>query len=270
MSTDLEEIVQSLEKYFSALKIDFFIIGATARDIISAEVGLQLSPRKTSDVDFGILVDSWDTLKKMRELFKVDSRIKLSSDKNNKVRHYFNGTPFDLVPFGGVEKDGKISWPPFYETIMNVVGYKEALQTSREITVGETVVKVVTPEMLVALKLVSWGENPAREKDAQDINYIISNYEIIDPDAYECVLDNHEELLKTLDYETDLASIALMGVRISKFTAQEHKKVIFQILEDVERKEKLARNMVSTSGYDDGKVETCIKKLDALRLGLEI
>ena len=75
MNTELEDIVNGLGKHFKSLGVDFFIVGAKARDIISNESGLELSSRKTSDVDFGLFVDSWDTLDAMRELFKSDENI---------------------------------------------------------------------------------------------------------------------------------------------------------------------------------------------------
>ena len=62
---DLEEVIKGLDPYFTALGIDFFIDGARARDIISREAGLKLSLRKTLDVDFGLLVESWDNLESM-------------------------------------------------------------------------------------------------------------------------------------------------------------------------------------------------------------
>lgn len=270
MSTSLEVIIEGLGKYFSILGIDFFIVGAQARDIISNEVGLKLSPRKTADVDFGLFVDSWATLETMRDLFKSDKNIKLSGD-DNKVRYYYNGTPFDLVPFGGVEKEGKVSWPPFYDSIMTVTGYKEALENAKTIKIRDVSVKVVTPEMLVALKVISWDDNPTRQKDAQDINFIFTNYEKIDADSYECLLDNHENILEKFDYDTALSSISLLGLRIKMFTSKGHTDLIKSILNDTEKKEKLTRNMcgaISINVEEDEAKHSL--SLDALLYGINL
>ncbi|HLE09736.1 MAG TPA: hypothetical protein VI754_00700 [Bacteriovoracaceae bacterium] len=43
MNTDFENIVEGLGKHFKYLNIDFFIVGAMARDIISQEAGLARS-----------------------------------------------------------------------------------------------------------------------------------------------------------------------------------------------------------------------------------
>ena len=82
MNTEFQNLVQGLDKHFKNLGIDFFIIGAKARDIISEQVGLSQSVRMTRDVDFGVLVDSWDTLEKLRNSFSTDSDIRLSSEEN--------------------------------------------------------------------------------------------------------------------------------------------------------------------------------------------
>ncbi|OFZ35932.1 MAG: hypothetical protein A2504_01985 [Bdellovibrionales bacterium RIFOXYD12_FULL_39_22] len=123
--------------------------------------------------------------------------------------------------------------------------------------------------MLVALKIVSWNENPSRQRDAQDINYIISNYEKIDPDAYECLLDNHIDILEKFDHESSSAVVALMGLRIKNFTNEDHVQLIKNILSDSIRKEKLARSMIvlsRTSSEEEEKL--IIQKLEALLMGL--
>ena len=103
---------------------------------------------------------------------------------------------------------------------MTIIGFEEALANARIIRIGSIDIKVVTPEMLVALKMVAWNENSSRQKDAQDIHYIISNYEQIDRDAYICVLDNHLDILEYFDHDSELASTALIGIRIAKFTGE--------------------------------------------------
>lgn len=271
MSTELEEIINGLVPHFEILDIEFMIIGAMARDIISEQSGLPLSVRKTADVDFGVLVENWDNLEALRESFKKDMSIKESSNNENNVRYHFNGTPFDIVPFGGIEKAGKVSWPPFYDTVMTVVGYQEALKQAPEFKIGNHNVKVVTPEMLVALKIIAWDENPARQKDADDINFIIKNYERIDPDTDNYIWDNHEELPEKFEHDFSLAAIALMGIRISNYASKDHLNLIKGIFQKTELVSKLARDMLSgTPGpIDDTEVEKVEEKLKALFLGIE-
>lgn len=271
MFTDLEEIINGLIGHFDKFNIDFFIVGAKARDILAKNAGLKESPRKTSDVDFAVLVDSWDTLEKLRQSFVSDGNIKESSDKNNKVRYKFNGTPFDIVPFGkNIEKDGQISFPPFYETLLTVIGYSEAMNTAQIIKIGKREIKVTTAEMLVGLKLVSWNENNTRDRDAKDINYILSNYTELDADVELDIYDNFPELVDEFDAEMAFASIGLMGIRLSKFADIAHKTLMIAILKDDEKRDKLSRVMNDLSGHSlDEKIEFSLKQLNALLNGLE-
>ncbi len=271
MSSDLQGIINGLVPHFESHGIQFMIIGAKARDIISEQSGLPLSARKTSDVDFGILIDNWNTLEALRKSFEADKSIKESSSKDNKIRYYFNETPFDLLPFGGVEKDGKVSWPPFYDTIMTVIGHQEALDYASDIEIGTRRIKVVTPEMLVALKIVSWEENPARQRDADDINYIISNYERIDPDTDDYIWDNHEDLPEKFDHDMSLAAIALLGIRIKNYASNEHTELIIKVLSNTEIREKLVRAMLASrlGPSDDGELKLASAKLQALSSGVQ-
>ncbi len=69
-----------------------------------------------------------------------------------------------IVPFGKLESDSKISWPPFYDKIMTVLGYREALENSIKIEVNGKSIDVISTDMLIALKIISWQENQGRQK----------------------------------------------------------------------------------------------------------
>lgn len=271
MATDLEETIDGLVEHFKKFNIDFFIVGAKARDILATSAGLKESPRKTADVDFAILVDSWETLEKLRASFRGDSRIKESSDQNNKVRYNFNITPFDIVPFGkNIEKDGKISFPPFYETLLTVIGYPEAMKTAKKFEIGKHEIKVTTAEMLVGLKIVSWDENKTRDRDAKDISYILSNYTVIDSDVDLDIYENFSNLVDEYVGDMSLASIELMGIRLNKFADKDHKNLMIGILDDEEKRDRLARNMHDSGTYNlDEKVEISLKQLNSLLVGLK-
>lgn len=265
----MENVIKGLIPYFEKNNLDFLIIGATARDLISTKANLKLSPRKTADVDLGVLVSSWEEIDLLRESFKSNPDIKLSKDVNNKIRHHYKGVPFDIVPFGGIEKDGKIHWPPFYDSIMTVTGYKEALKTAINYNFGDKVVKVITPEMLVALKFIAWNDKPTRTKDAQDINFIMSNYESIDKEVYDCLLDDYDDMLVYFDNDSTIASVGLMGFRIKKFSEEPLVIKIKEILGDAEKVERFSHSMVKENTiYRDAETEEAVNKLNALIYGL--
>jgi predicted nucleotidyltransferase len=272
MFTDIEDVVEGLSQHFEKFNIDFFIVGAKARDILAKKAGIKISPRKTSDVDFAVLVESWQTLEDLRDSFKLDENIHLSSSKENLTRYYYKKIPFDIVPFGeGVEKEGKIYWPPFYKTILTVVGYKEAMSSAKVFELNGRNIKVTSAEMLVALKLVSWDENNTRDRDAKDIHYILTNYNEIDPDVEDDVFENFDTLIDQYSGDTKLASISILGYRVSKFANENHKKLILSVLENDEKITKLSRSMVNTNiaNFDD-EIDNSLSILNALLFGINL
>jgi predicted nucleotidyltransferase len=74
---------------------------------------------------------------------------------------------------------------------MTVLGYSESLETAETMTIRNKAIAVVVPELLIGLKFISWNEKRNRQKDLNDIFYIIENYEKINPDSYPLILDQH-------------------------------------------------------------------------------
>ena len=69
-------------------------------------------------MDFAALIESWTDLEKTTMAFESNSNINSISEEKEKIkRFYYKTIPFDIVPFGGIEHNHTISWPPFYDTI---------------------------------------------------------------------------------------------------------------------------------------------------------
>lgn len=270
MSTNLEIVIDEIVPFFKKLNIEFIVVGATARDIIAKINNLPLSKRSTSDVDFGIMINSWSELEKLREEFRGNSKIKASSTDKNLVRYYVNEIPIDIVPFGDIENDGSITFPPTYESIMTVTGYKEALGTAITYSVGCHTIKVLSPEMFIALKILAWNDNRERKKDLIDIHYILENYPRIDPDTHEYLYDHHIDIIEHFEHDLSIATIALIGIRIKNFTTPEHIKLIGDILGDTKIKDSIVRDIVQELKplIPDEKYAEIEKILSALRFGI--
>ena len=183
------------------------------------------------------------SFKSLTQSLKDDLRIKYTPTPLNKLRYTCEAIPFDLVPFGGIEKSGEVSIPPSYDSLMNVTGYDDALRCAITYSVDDKKIKIASPEMLVSLKLVAWDENPARDRDASDIFYLMKNYEHIDPDAYTYILDNYGEVLEYFNHETTLSHVALLGIRLSNYINYANVDMINKILRDENKKERFIRGM---------------------------
>ena len=161
------------------LKLPFFIVGATARDILLQHAHDINPTRATLDVDIGVFVSDWEQFLALKEAFKHTG--KFSSTKQAQRLIYDDELPLDIVPFGGVaDEDGLISWPPEHDMEMSIAGFQESYQHAIFVRVSaepDLVVKVVSLAGLAILKLVSWDDSIERRgKDAGDLFIIIKNY----------------------------------------------------------------------------------------------
>ncbi len=63
----LEKLILVVHKYTRALNIEFFLVGASARDILFQNNGIKLYLRKTYDTDFAVAVKDWEHYSTLRE-----------------------------------------------------------------------------------------------------------------------------------------------------------------------------------------------------------
>jgi len=202
----LKETFEVLELAFKKYDIDYYLIGARARDLWTDHIALS-EKRTTEDVDFCIYINEHEQYKILvKELVETFG---FKRDEGEPYRFYFNGT-IDLIPFGGIEKNGEVLLenPP---TELSVYGTKEAVAHA-EIVEGEF--KVVTLPGLCVLKLIAFYEKPDRRaKDLEDFYFLLENYgEIAGSQLFESV--EHEDLIKD-DFELTLASARLLGRQIN-------------------------------------------------------
>lgn len=219
----------------------------------------------------GFFVKDWDELKIVDDHLKRKEGIQKIGGKENRVRYHFKGLPFDIVPFGGIEKDHKVSWPPFYDTIMTVLGFEEALKYSLTISIKKKEIRVVAPEMLIALKLIAWNENPSREKDASDAWFLINNYDKLEPTIYEYILDHELSLFEEFDLAPDMTSSLYIGVKLKKLLNMEtliHLRKILSMDHNLEKMASIATIEIPII-YKVEKARLVFKSLQALRRALE-
>jgi len=143
----------------SELQIGWLIAGAAGRVLLLEEVYKLPPGRATEDVDYGVMVDSWDHYQALVERICKDERV-YKDRKQTQRLHFSDYGIIDLVPFGGVESDGNvIRWPPDGDFVMSVAGFQEAYDNAVQVLVNDTLmVRVVSPVGLLLLKLVAWGE----------------------------------------------------------------------------------------------------------------
>lgn len=267
------EAMLEVAKQLELAQIPYFVIGATARDLLSEHYGIQPSERRTADVDFAILLNNWEVAKYLRLLLLQHPDIKCSEKREDQIRYYYKGVPFDLVPFGGVEKKHVVSWPPHHDTAMCVLGFREALENSIELLIGGQIIKILSVEFFVALKIIAWGINGGRSRDIVDVGYVLENYDKFNKNAYTYILDSNLDLLEAVGADPALASIGALGMHMASKTSVEAKNTMLEILELNDSSRRIIQELMRVELYiDDDSRDLCERKwqsrLSALILGL--
>jgi len=212
--------------------IQFFIIGATARDLILHH-GFGIEARRaTKDIDLAVHVASWDEFQALKNnLIRTGQ---FSETKMTQRLMYQESIPVDIVPFGSIkETDGSIAWPPDHDIRMSILGFEDAYGDALTVRIKaepELDVLVASPTSLAALKLMAWKERaPENTKDATDLIFIIQNY--LDVGNHERLQDEHSYLVDE-DFDYVRAGARLLGRDIAKVLSDQAIAEVKLILEE--------------------------------------
>ncbi len=194
----------------------YFVAGATARDLILVNVHGLPPGRATRDIDLGIAVQSWDEFALLKQ--RLTATRGFEAVRRTEQRLIYSdqaagfSIPLDLIPFRGVASDeGTIAWPPRRDIVMNVAGFEEALGSAVLVEVEEGLaVRVTSVPGLALLKLVAWTDR-GREttKDAADLYRLLTAY--ADAGNVDRLYDQEMDLLEAVGFDVQLAGAELLG-----------------------------------------------------------
>ena len=174
----LKELLKELSNYFISIDSEYYVIGATARDIILSGIYNQTPGRKTYDLDIAIAIPDWNKFDEISQgIENIDGFQKSTKQKQRFI--YQKIYMLDVVPFGEIAKeDNNIYWPPEETHAMSVIGFSEIARQTLKIEVDNSfTIYVATLPGIFLLKLVAWRDRKLEtNKDADDIAFIISNY----------------------------------------------------------------------------------------------
>ncbi|WP_165436553.1 nucleotidyl transferase AbiEii/AbiGii toxin family protein [Amycolatopsis suaedae] len=163
------KVLARVDEVARAAGVDYLVVGATARTMLS--IGLVGGPpdRATRDIDIAAAMGTWE------DFDRFVSRL----ERRGKSVHSFlvEGVEVDVLPYGGVEEEDRtILWPDDHR--MNVRGLSEAVASAELVRLpGGLVIKVPTVPALALLKLLAWWDRRARTtRDAIDLGTMIGWY----------------------------------------------------------------------------------------------
>jgi len=276
---DLPSVLKAVAEACGKMEADFFLIGALARDVLLEHIYETEVPLTTGDVDIAVAVEGWQAYEDLRRALAEEHGFENGPEKQ-RLRSP-EGTPLDLVPFGGVEEEGgKARFPPEGSPELTVLGFEAAWEAARMVRFGEGLVgegnggkgpllRVASLEGLALLKLLSWNERPRkRARDAQDLCLLLQHFY----DArLELITERHADLFDTDSFSKPKASARALGRELARLLRD---RALEKLLVDTLRREtadihqsRLARAMRAPGCHPQ--VEIRFACLEALLAGIE-
>jgi predicted nucleotidyltransferase len=263
----IRHVVRAAESH----QLRLFIVGAQARDLLLQYVYDLPVHRATNDIDFGIIVESWDEFTKLRDDLIVDKKFQPHRIIRQRLVHE-SGLLIDLVPFGGLEEvSGQISWPPDFSIVMSTAGFPEAYETSVEIRIADDlIVKVASLAGLALMKIVAWDERRF-ERDVEDLALIMRHY--LDAGNQDRIYTEEGDCFDLLneEFDYDKASARILGRDTGRLVTDISRSILERVLSQESDKgslETLAMVMIRNSASYYGNYDMALSMLTELRTGM--
>lgn len=212
----LSEMLSALERGLNKFDIDFYLVGAVARDLWMSAINDIPPSRITGDIDFAVFIDdkgTYDNLKMY--LIEVEG---FSPYKGNAFVLVWKGfIQVDLLPFGEIEDNNAgVTIEGSGLTSLNMPGFKEIYDDGLPVVELEEIhkFKFCTLPGIVILKLVAWQDRPEiRRDDIKDVSNILKHF--FDMYAEE-IFEHHNDLFGDNAFELHLIAARVMGREINK------------------------------------------------------
>jgi predicted nucleotidyltransferase len=213
--------------------IDYLVVGATARTILS--IGLVGRPpeRTTRDIDIAAAVGSWADFERLADKL----------EKRGRSPHSFlvEGVEVDVVPYGGIEgEDRTILWPDDHR--MNVRGLSEAVDSAETVVLpGGLAARVPSIPALALLKLLTWWDRRAStRRDAIDLATMIDWYS--SGTYFDRLYDDEMDVLARHDFDPGPAGAWLLGSHMPGLLDHPGTEALLRIVEDDDALARLAND----------------------------
>jgi predicted nucleotidyltransferase len=203
---EITAMLSALERGFKIFGIDFYLVGAVARDVWMRGIN-KIAPRRTTgDIDFAVLINDKGTYEALKE-YLVNTEGFHPYKGNSFVLIWKDKTEVDLLPFGAIEnEDRRVIADGLGLTNISLQGFTEVYEEGLpELDLeGEHQFKFCTLPGIVLLKMIAWDDRPEqRRDDIKDISDILNHFfNMYDNEIWE----NHHDLFGKDD--TDLKYIA--------------------------------------------------------------
>ncbi len=263
------EPLKAVAQTANSLDLQYFLAGATARDLVLENIFGRPPGKLTRDLDFGFVLSDWKQFENLKAALISTGRFKPDREIQRVLYQHSAGMSVrvDLIPFGGVQEGSQISWPPDNDFVMNVAGFREALESAIHVQVdSDLVVPVASLPGLIILKLFAWADRKHEKRDAPDILKILIDY--ADAGNEDRLYADELPVLEAAEFNVPIAGARLLGKDARHIACQETSAGIAKMLADPDLKQALLNQLVQTSSRsDDSFADHCALLLDNFQSG---
>ena len=241
-----EKILKVINKVMTKFSTKYMIIGAVARSILIENIYKSDITRATKDLDISIMIKNWQEYDNIINEFI--NNYNYNKDKIKYHRLKCGSYIIDILPFGKIEKNNKIYWPPNFKEYMYVDFWNEIFKSSLKILVKENhkniKIKIPSLEGFFLLKIVSWFGRLS-SKDARDIKSILT---VMKKEYQDLLFDKYYYLISD-NYEYNKVFPFILFKELTKILDNKNLRKIFVNYLDDEKKinEQLIPNMLDVS-----------------------
>lgn len=237
LDADIVDVLRAVEGVASRLRVPYFLVGATARDVLLAHVFGLPPGRATRDVDFALVMPNWATFEEVKAQLQASEQFVVDEKYAHRLRFRRPSSQHDvvvdLIPFGGVaESMNTIMWPPEFAIMMTITGFEDAFRAATPVEIEkELVINVATFPGLALLKLFAWKDRRAEDaKDALDFVTLLRSYEKIG--NQERIYGEAVQVLEKVNFDPELVGAWLLGRDAAEIAASATRSELMAMLSD--------------------------------------
>jgi len=263
------EPLKAVEQTANSLSLPYFLAGATARDLVLENIFGRPPGKLTRDLDFGFVLSDLKQFENLKATLISTGRFK--ADRAIQRVLYQHSVDIsvgvDLIPFGGIQDGSLISWPPHNDFVMNVTGFRDALESAIQVQVDtDLVIPVASLPGLIILKLFAWADRKHEKRDAPDILKILADY--AGAGNEDRLYADELPLLEAAGFDVPIAGARLLGKDARHIASPETSANIAKMLADPNLQRELLNQLVQTSPRsDESFADYCTLLLDNFQRG---
>ena len=266
---EITEMLYALERGLDKFGIDFYLVGAVARNVWMTGIN-NIAPRRTTgDIDFAVLINDNGVYEALKTYLIITEGFQPYKG-NEYVLIWKENLEVDLLPFGAIDDgDTKFTSNGLGLTSISLQGFTEIYNDGLPTLdlEGKHQFKFCTLPGIVLLKLIAWDDRPeSRRDDIKDISDILNHF--FDMNDNE-IFENHHDLFEKEEASLKHIAARVMGREMSKIAKKN--ELLFSrivgILDSntlVSQNSEMAKIMVE---YYDNTIDDNVQLLKHLRQG---